>query len=443
MNTIKTEVSQNLTYNYILKTIFFYLFSFLLLYSEPITIGGVKIGILWKIILLAAILIPVSTHILKTKQIEVFVFFALLFSLKILFSISSFENINHTIGMIAKSLLFPMLFLFFSTKLNTIQLKYIAKHFSILIILSFVPFMLGILDPMSEGYKLESYGFKESFGLIGIFQKPHAASMSLAFPLIIIYYFFQNDKNKYMKFIYFGLLGLGIYELVLTYVRTGLLMVFIGIFYLWMKEKGSKKFVTVIIIVLPIIFMFSYMYATNPVFKMRIHDESIYHKKTEKIETDRIGSGRLRYAEAAIKNWYAEGFVSHAIGLGMGLGLIKMEQAVGMKIFAHNQYIQVLQQEGIIGALLFLLYLYSLLKYILRRKTNKYYFISMALFFAYIVEMAVQGGVMFSMALLMAIPLALMKKTETDSNELKVKKEDIMLTRYKKIITKKIVHSKS
>lgn len=417
MNAIEREVSHNLTYDYIFKTVLFYLFSFLLLYSEPITIGGIKIGILWKIVLLAAILIPISTYILKTKQIEAFVLFALLFSLKILFSISSFEDINHTIGMIAKSLLFPLLFLFFTIKLNTIQLKYIAKHFSILIILSFVPFMLGILDPMSEGYKLESYGFKDSFGLIGVFQKPHAASMSLAFPLIVIYYFFQNDKNKFMKFIYLGLLGLGIYELVLTYVRTGLLMVLIGIFYLWIKEKGGKKYVTAIIIALPIGFMFFYMYTTNPVFKMRIHDENIYHKKTEKIETDRIGSGRLRYAKAAINNWYDEGFASHAIGLGMGLGLDKMEKAVGMKIFAHNQYIQVLQQEGIIGALLFLLYLYSLLKYILRRKTNKYYFISMALFLAYIVEMAVQGGVLFSMALLMAIPLALMKKMETRPNE--------------------------
>ncbi len=73
---------------------------------------------------------------------------------------------------------------------------------------------------------------------------------------------------------------------------------------------------------------------------------------------------------------------------------------------------QILQQEGIIGALLFLLYLYSLLRYILRHKSNKYYAISMALMLGYLSEILVQGNFVFSLVFLMATFLALMKKSE-------------------------------
>lgn len=415
MNTIKMNTSTKITYNYLFKIAFFYLFFFVLLYSGSISVGGMTIGLLWKIAVLAAILLPVSVYILKTKQIELFVLFAILLSIKMFFNISSFDYFTTTIGVVAKNLMFPILFLFFVMKLNTEQLIYFAKHYSIFIVLSFVPFMLGVLDPISEGYKLDNYGFEGSFGLIGVFGNAHAASESLGIVLIVLFYFFQDTKNKYVKLIYLGLLGLGIYELILTYARTGMLISFVGLFYLWIKEEGSKKFVTAAIFVVPIVFMSIYMYITNPILQMRMNDETTYTRESGKVRE--VGSGRPTIAKAALKNWYEEGFTGQFIGLGLEYGMIKMGKAINNKILAHNGYIQILQQEGIIGALLFLLYLYSLLRYILKRKTNKYYIISMALVLGYMAEMLVQGNFSFTIILLMAIFLTLLKKADEYVNK--------------------------
>ncbi len=141
---------------------------------------------------------------------------------------------------------------------------------------------------------------------------------------------------------------------------------------------------------------------------MRLNDENEYSRKSGQVRE--IGSGRPTIAKAALKNWYEEGFVGHTIGLGYMYGITKMDKAGVGKIFAHNGFIQILQQEGLIGIILFFLFLYSLLKYILRFKSNKYYTISMALFLAYIMEKLLQGNFVFALVLLLAIFLALMKK---------------------------------
>ncbi len=411
MNITEPEISQNLTFDYIFKTILFYLFFFLLLYSEPLTIGSMRIGVLWKIVFLGTIVLPIIVYTIRRKHIELFVFFAILLSIKMSFNMSSFEYFSNTISNVAKNLMFPMLYMFFIIKLNSKQLIYFAKHFSILIILSFVPYIIGILSPVAEGYDLSAYGIIDSFGLLGVFYRIHAAGISLGIVLIVLFYFFQEEKNKTMKLIYILLLGLGTYELVATYVRTGLFMGLIGIFYLWVKEKGSKKYITAIYFIVPAIFLFTYMYTANPALQMRMKDETIYNKDRDMGAT-RYGSGRLLYADTALKNWYKEGFVVNVMGFGFWLGIDRMKEAIGVSIFAHNGYVQMLQQEGLIGFSLFLLFLYSLLRYILRRKTNKYYNISMALVLAWMAEILVQGDFLFPLVLLIAIFLALMKKSE-------------------------------
>lgn len=410
MNTIKIDASTKITYNYLLKTVLFYLFTFLLFYSEPITVGGITIGVLWKITFLCVVSLPIILYIFRTKHIELFVLFAILLSIKMFFNVSSFEYLNSTISIVAKNLMFPILFLFLSIKLNSTQLIYLARHFSIFIVLSFVPFMLGILNPLSKGYGLDRFGVENAFGLVGVFGGSHGASEALGITLILLFYFYQNEPRKKVKIIFLGLLGLGSLELILTYARSGMALAVIGIFYLWIKEKGSKKFITAMLIIVPVIFMSIYMYMTNPIFKMRINDENIYNKQE-------IGSGRPTIYMNALNNWYEEDIVVNLMGLGYEYGTIKMKEAIGTPIFAHNSYIQILQQEGIIGMMFFLLYLFYLFDYVLKRKDNKYYIISMALLLGYMVEMLLQGNFVFIMFLYLAIFLVLMKKTDGISSE--------------------------
>lgn len=62
-----------------------YLFAFVLLYVEAISISGITISIIWKIILMSYILIIVSFKLSQIKKIDAFIFFYILLSLKVVF----------------------------------------------------------------------------------------------------------------------------------------------------------------------------------------------------------------------------------------------------------------------------------------------------------------------------------------------------------------------
>jgi len=145
-----------------------------------------------------------------------------------------------------------------------------------------------------------------------------------------------------------------------------------------------------------------YIYETNPVFNMRVNDENIYKKQE-------LGSGRLDIASNAVNNWSTDSLEAIFIGLGYEYGLEKMYKSIGNKIFAHNNFIQILQQEGLIGALFFLLFLYYLFRYIMYHRQSKYYAVTMALFIGYITEMLLQGNFLFHLIIILSTFLALLK----------------------------------
>jgi len=389
---------------YIIKVIFLYLSLFLLFYSEPLLIFGIKIAVIWKVLLLCIMLPVVINYLIEHKKVELFIILALLLSLKMSINLSSsLEYFNTTASIVVKNMMFPVMFLYLSLKMNKYQLIFLVKHFAIFTIISFIPFMLHLVQPFSQGYNLSTFGGKNIFGLTGVFMGAHPASESIAFMLIVLYYFYQNAKKIFFKYLYIGLLLLGVYEIILTYARSGLVIAAIGIFYLWLKEKGKKKFYTLFLLVIPIIIGSVYIYQTNKVFKMRIEDKTIYKQQE-------LGSGRFEIASNALSNWSSDGITAIIIGLGYDYGVEKMKKSIHNEIFAHNNFVQVLQQEGIIGFVLFILFLYYLYKYIQFYKTSKYYNVSMALFLGLIIEMLLQGNFLFHMYLALVIFLILLKK---------------------------------
>ncbi len=394
----------------------FYIIGFLILYLEPIYIGGIKFSVAWKILLVIYLLVVIFLLKIKRPKMEVFILFSFLLAFKTLFSFTSFEAISTTMSLLTKALMFPLLFLFFK-RWKKKRLNMFALHFSILIILSFIPFLLGILSPLSKGYELYSYGFQGQFGLIGVFQNPHSASISLSFALIVLYWFLKKEENKKKRIYYFMLILIGIYLLVFTYVRTGIAIFVIAFIYLKIKEKYSvKKYIYGLSLILSLIGISIYLYTTNEAIQMRITGNNIYNSTDGK-----IGSGRLQFMGYAYENLTEEGFAVSMIGLGFDYALYKMGKDVGHEIFAHNGYIQIFQQEGLIGLVIFILFLFYYIKFILKHKNNKYYLINMALLLAFLVEYLFQGGFYFNMILLMVIFLALMK---IEKKEQKIKSDN-------------------
>ena len=292
------------------KLIIIYTLTFLLLYIEPKNIGPISISILWKIILMSYILFIITYKITKVKKIDTFIFFYFLLAIKGFFSISSLEYISATIEIFIKNLFFVGLYIYFIYFISQKNLILLGKYFAILVIISFIPFILDILQPLSKGYGLYRFGEEDEFGLIGVFQKVHAASITLGFSMTIVFYHLLEETSKKVKLIYSLLLILGLYTLVFTYVRTGIVIFLVGFIYLYIKSNIRYKYSKLLLITIIISIFAAYLYTNNKVIQMRTADKTIYNNDGA------IGSGRFKYAYHAIDNWYSEGFSSIFIGLG-------------------------------------------------------------------------------------------------------------------------------
>ena len=397
----------------ILKLTLFYTIGFAILYLEPIPVAGVSFGILWKLILILLLFLPILYKILKEKYMETFTFLTIVFAFKILISYTSMDYIISTLTLFTKELMLPILYFFFILKSEEETLVFVAKHFSILIIISFIPYMLNILTPLNHGYNLSAYGLENQYGLVGSFMNPHTASISLAFALIVITRHINKDNSKIENSFLLLILFFGLYEILLTYVRTGFVVYIVVGLYLLLKDITIKKIVLLFMLATTLFMGGFYLYKTNDIVRMRLSDKNKYVKEAQP------GSGRLQYWNAAIENWLNDEDIVIFIGLGEEYAMDKMEERIGERLFAHNKFFQVLQREGLIGFGLLLAILFSLQSFLSRHKESKYYTTAIAIFIGILTEMMFQGGFYFNVVFLFAIYLALLKKDYI--NQIKIK----------------------
>jgi len=386
-----------------LKLILFYIIGFIILYLEPIPIAGMTFGILWKLILLFVLFIPIIHKTFKEKYMEMFAFITIIFAFKTLISYSSMDYIVNTITIITKTLMLPILYLFFILKLKEGTLKFLAKHFSILIILSFLPYMVGILTPLSLGYDLEPFGLEGQYGLVGPFINPHSASISIAFAMIIITGQITKVNRITENLFYILLILLGFYELVGTYVRTGIMVYIAALAFLYLQNINFKKILLLMFTGVILSAGSIYLISTSEVAQMRFQDKNKYMQKSD------LGSGRFEFWSAAVENWLDDDPSVIFIGLGEEYAKDKMYEDVGLRIFAHNEFFQTLQQEGLIGMALFLSSLFLMHGFIKRNKYSTLYPTTQALFLGMLAMMMFQGGFYFNIVFFLSIYLALLK----------------------------------
>jgi O-antigen ligase len=386
-----------------LKLILFYTIGFIILYLEPIPIAGMTFGILWKLILIFLLFIPIIYKIFKEKYMEMFAFITIIFAFKTLISYSSMDYIMNTITIFTKTLMLPILYLFFILKLKEGTLKFLAKHFSILIIISFLPYMLGILTPLGLGYDLSPFGLDGQYGLVGPFLNPHSASISVAFSMIVITGQISRENRQLENLFYVSLIVLGFYELIGTYVRTGIAVYLVALAFLYLQNINLKKILLLVMTGVVLATGSIYLLNTSEVAQMRFQDKNKYMTESD------VGSGRFQFWQASVENWLDDDTSVIFIGLGEEYAKDKMLEDVGMRIFAHNDFFQTLQQEGLIGMALFLASLFLMHAFMKRNKSSIYYPTAQALFLGMLSMMMLQGGFYFNIVFFLSIYFALLK----------------------------------
>ena len=391
--------------SFLKHSIYFSLF-FITFYFETLELFGLKFAIIWKSIFIIFIIFK---FLFSKKSIvnKKYLFYGYLFNLKKLFTLSTFTSFSASLSQLSRSVIFPIVLSYFNNFYSKKQLSIISQILPLYVIISTLPFLFGILEPLKQGYDLSSYGL-DSFGFIGIFQNCHSASMVLAFSLLVTLYFLKYTNSNYQKIFYFVLILIGGYALIQTYVRTGIAMLLIGIIILYLhKNKISNVLKIIPLAAILIALLFTY-YQNNDALQMRFQDKNIYNQSNT--EFDNIGSGRLKIATYAINNWWDEGYLSIFIGLGEKLSREKMANTKGSAVFAHNGFIEILQTDGILGILLYFNFIFLIYKSIKKNKESHYYKLAISLLAMYLTGMFFQGGDNIFIYIILASSLMLLDK---------------------------------
>jgi O-antigen ligase len=367
------------------KTIIRYLFIGILLlcllHFETLSVGRFKIAQLWKGILLIYLFII----ILRKRQVNYFIYKPLiLLAILQLFNSDIVQDPVTAISNFLIVLIIPIIGIYI-LNYNSDQLKKSIILFSSFFILSFLPYSLGILTSIESGYDLESFGGLT--GLIGPYQNPHGASISLACSLLVVLYFLI--EGSFYR-IYLSLLFiLGSYFLLITYVRTGLAMFAIGVipilFYFGKKNAKTSLYIVIFGFFLAVL-AFKYI-SNNEVLTNRINGQSEYNAEDS---FEKMGSGRISFWEASISIFKEADIMEKIFGMGQTEKFDRMNQKIGMSIGSHNAFFDLLLSNGILGLFLFIFYLFKIFKFSLA-KNSDFYIIILALFCSYFAMCFFQG----------------------------------------------------
>ncbi len=173
-------------------------------------------------------------------------------------------------------------------------------------------------------------------------------------------------KSLYLKIVMILFMLSSLVNLFLNGGRLGQLAFFISLFvFVFMKFKITFKSIGISLLTVFLIFVLAYK--VSPIFKIRANEAAHSIEKMFKGDFNSSWGSRV-YALYVAKDIVAE----HPL-IGIGIGNSKKEFMEKTKEFPqggtvigfwhmHNQYMQVLLETGIIGLLLFFLFLFYLLK---------------------------------------------------------------------------------
>lgn len=372
-----------------LKVTAYYLFFFFLLYNETIKIAGVSLSILWKFPILIYIFFFVIKRKFKRPRFNKFAYgygFVKLFN-------NGFINTTFTtISDFSRYITFPFLYDFISYKIR--DSKFICKllfHVSQFTVLSFIPFILGLLHSKKELDLAESaLEMQEVAGRTsGIFNSPHAASAILALCIVFLIYYLLQISAKREKYYVMTLIAIGCWAIILTYARGGWVMLLVGTFIVLARK--SPRFIVICAVMASCLFVgVSYLMQHNEYFYNRITDRN---EQGVKNSSARVGSGRLWFAANGIEFWTESSNIQEYI---TGQGILNLmeyqKKKTGLYIYCHNGYIDALAQNGIIGFYCMMGFTVCMFVFVYKNKRYKHRKFCISIIVMYITFQALQGG---------------------------------------------------
>ncbi len=347
------------------KIVLLFILFFVLTYFEDKSIGGLSFAALWKAPIILYLIVYTYIFCLKESSKHLFILIGGLFSIKLLLHTNALNSLTPEIQTFLKYMIIPSVFFYLLRTYNKKPQVIVKLLFwlAFFLIWNNVPYLLKIVEPKVQmDYSIAfGEGMADDVGFSGAYLTIHNQAVYMAGAnLFLIYMMFKFPTKFPVKSIGLILtLGIGLYSLYLSFARTGWLLFLIGLLIIVIKEFKRRQIGRIVMLFIISSLGIIFLFLNNESFRKRVLDERQYNAENQKAK---IGSGRLIFAESAVLNWWESGFESHLIGYGADKGKEKMEKRIGMRIFAHNSYIEILQTSGIVGLFLFIFWVISLFK---------------------------------------------------------------------------------
>ncbi len=380
---------------YLKLTIIFALI-FAIFYFEPITIGeAIKFSHLWKTLFVAimALLIVINLPFVRThERPKPYTLFAgycyALYPLLMCFFIAQpFDGIFLTFQR-----LFYVLFIHYLVIRNysNEQLTRFLLYSVIFVALSTLPFQLNLLTPLGKGYDLSILGVFEP-GFVGVFQNAHSASLALSLCALLAILLFIQSKSKRLKISYVVLIIYLLFVLITTYARAGFAVFIMGLFCYGMLSRTFKKRIKFIIVASAVTLLLIYNLIDTNLLMNRVLGRTIYSQDTS-VNIDRLGSGRLTFASAAIEIYIEATPLESLVGIGETELRNRMYRKTGMAVFAHNGFINEIVVNGLLGFLIMLFFLRNVFRDIQSIQEPALKMMGLSIYAGFLTFILFQGG---------------------------------------------------
>lgn len=373
---------------------------FIALFLKSYTIGGQEMAYIWKLPLLIFLFVGV----LGQKIDFNFLILAYVFAIKNLISTSFFDYPVDAIINFSKYLTIPLVVHWIYLNINSIEslkkLRMLPIYLSGFLIISNIPYYLGVFSaPVSKTMLWMEDSSLD--GLVGILGAPHYTSALLSIACIVILEFIVNKRGPMLINLVLGpLLVLGVFFLFKTYTRTGWLMFVVGISILFARKITFKDAGKILAVSVLLFAGLIFLYQTNEGFRRRVMDDRAGQEDKSAYET--VGSGRLQIAAVYLENLYESNFATYLVGMGMQESQNRYEKKDGMPLFAHNGFVQTLVDNGILGFILYLVFLYSVFRSI-SRSNSSHNQLTVAIFFMFISCLLTQQANYFLLDLFLSL----------------------------------------
>jgi len=386
----------------LIKRFIYIVILFVLIYFENIElIGGIKLGYLWKILIIIFSIIefsiPKNDNLIKAYLAFVFVSLFTVFTDLTVASIASISKILwfYAIYILAKN----------STAKNNLKLFYILSTF---LLVSGIPVMLGILPSVeTDSANLSEWGGADLNVFTGIFQGSHPAGISAAIAVIAYIAFYEKDILKH-RYLGLFLIFLNIYFTYLSFNRTAWLNGIIFLFLFKKTKLQKKKIIYKYLVIIAVLLLSNYAFNNVKPIQNRILDVRDDKTYNNRAYDERIGSGRLSVYKAAIDVFKEMNIVEKTIGVGEQEYIKRMGLKLGMGLFAHNGFLNILLKNGLLGLFFYLIFLIYCLRMSFTSKSD-FRNLKISYVLAFIIFLLTQGGNLYTLETFLAISLNLEK----------------------------------